>query len=592
MKNIIRQLLLLGVFLLPWQAVHSTDSAQWFRKQNVYEAPAGKIFDVPGWRVVLDGPIRASATYDEHSVYIGTAKGNFYSLDQSTGKTIWMYANGSAIHSTAAYEQGKLYFSDNRQTLHCLAAKDGKPLWKTDFGKKLPYEWRFDYYYSSPVLTKNMILVGSDDGFMNALDKANGKQIWKYDAGSIIRATPTIDGDVVYFGDCSGIVHALNITNGKEIWKCETKGATIPVGEAPFDRKAIFAAVAIQGNVCTVGSRDGFFYGINKTDGKIMWSNDYSMSWVLSSAAIKDGISIAGTSDGRFVSATDIKTGKETWRFQTRNIVWASPTIVGNLVYVPSCDGVLHILDVLTGKKVSEYRTTNSMSIFSSPVFTGSAMILATDEGAVLSLEGTTKIQQENRSKERYVLWMSEPRPYFRNGMDVRLRDYFSDNGYQVIDTLGLIKIMTNPEAGQTAIVVTSPVIPDTLLSTEGTSILRQYLESGGKLIFVGMNPLMFGPKKILDIEYGQPDTRAYKGLFPAFPTTIGEAYHLPPFWSAFASVDVKQVDTVLGMDENGLASAWIKHYGKEKKGGLIQVWLEQSRAVDYNFLKNLDDIN
>jgi outer membrane protein assembly factor BamB len=471
---------------------------------------------------------------------------------------------------------------------------DGKFLWKIDFGKKLPYEWRFDYYYSSPVISKNTILVGSDDGFMYALDKANGKQIWKYDAGSIIRATPTVDGDVVYFGDCSGIVHALNITNGKEIWKCETKGVQIPVGESPFDRKAIFAAVAIQEKVCIVGSRDGFFYGINKADGKIMWSNDYSMSWVLSSAAIKDSMAIAGTSDGRFVNAVNLVTGKEIWRFRTRNIVWASPTIVGDLVYVPCCDGILHILNARTGKKVSEHRTANNMSIFSSPVFADSAIIMATDEGAVLSLKGRSHTDREDKFVKKYVLWTDVVPAYFRNGMDVRIRDYFVDNGYQVIDTLGVIRIMTDPMQTRegTTIVVASPVIPDTLISAEGTSILRQYLDGGGKLIFLGINPLMFSPKQILNIEYGQPDTRAYKGLFPAFPTTIGAAYHLPAYWSAFASVNTNQVDTVLGMDENGLASAWIKYYGKDKKGGLIQVWLEQSRPIDYNFLKELNDMN
>ncbi|MBL7960953.1 PQQ-like beta-propeller repeat protein, partial [bacterium] len=400
--------------------------------------------------------------------------------------------------------------------------------------------------------------------------------------------------NVVYFGDCSGIIHALDITNGKEIWKCETKGVQIPAGESPFDRKAIFAAVAIQGNVCIVGSRDGFFYGINKADGQIMWSNDYSMSWVLSSAAVKDSLAIAGTSDGRFVNAVNVTTGKEIWRFQTRNIVWASPIIVGNLVYVPSCDGILHILDSRTGKKISEYRTVNSLSIFSSPVFTDSTVVIATDEGAVISLKGRQCADREERSGKKYVLWTDVVPAYFRNGMDVRIRDYFVDNGYQVIDTLGVIRIMTSPvEAREsTTIVIASPVIPDTLISAEGTSIFRQYLDHGGKVILLGFNPLLFSPKQILDIEYGPPDTRAYKGLFPAFPTAIGTKYHLPAFWSAFASVNINQVDTVLGMDENGQASAWIKYYGKEKKGGLIQVWLEQTRPVDYNFLKTLSDIN
>lgn len=585
---------LICILLLPWHRVHGADPARWFRQQNVFEAPTGQVYDVPAWKTVLDGPIRASAAYDERAVYIGTAKGNFYALNRTDGKTMWVYAAGSAIHSTAAYENGKLYFTDNRQSLHCISVKDGKLIWKIDFGTKIPYEWRFDYYYSSPVISKNMIIVGGDDGYLYSLDKTTGKEIWKYHAGSVIRATPAIDGENIYFGDCAGLVHAVSINTGKGIWKSETKGVQIPGGDFPYDRKAIFSAAAIQGNFCIVGSRDGFLYGISKADGKVIWSVDYAQSWVISSAAIKDSMVITGTSDGRFVNALNFATGKEIWRYPTRNIVWASPTIVGDLAYIPSCDGVLHIVDVRTGKKVSEYRTANNTYLLSSPVFTDSAIIMASDEGAVFALKSRTNLTGPRMDEKKYVLWTDVLPPYFRNGIDTRLKDYFKDNGYEVIDTLGVIRVMTDPILAQkgTTIVVASPIIPDTLISPEGTSILRQYLDNGGKIILLGINPLLFSPKKILDIDYGQPDTRAYKGLFPAFPTKLGATYRLPAFWTAFASVDKSQVDIVLGTDENGLASAWVKNYGKEKRGALIQVWIEQTRPADYNFLRNLNDIN
>jgi len=44
-------------------------------------------------------------------------------------------------------------------------------------------------------------------------------------------------------------------------------------------------------------------------------------------------------------------------------------------------------------------------------------------------------------------------------------------------------------------------------------------------------------------------------------------------FWTAPLSVDPKQVDAVLGRDENGLASAWVKKFNRAEGSGFVQIW-------------------
>lgn len=45
--------------------------------------------------------------------------------------------------------------------------------------------------------------------------------------------------------------------------------------------------------------------------------------------------------------------------------------------------------------------------------------------------------------------------------------------------------------------------------------------------------------------------------------------------------VDPNQISTVLAVDENGMASSWVKNYGGPEGTGLVQLWLPRDRHAD-----------
>ena len=55
-----------------------------------------------------------------------------------------------------------------------------KRLWDFKMGKKVDYPWRFDYYYSSPVLYGDKLIIGSDDGYLYNINQRDGKLNWKF----------------------------------------------------------------------------------------------------------------------------------------------------------------------------------------------------------------------------------------------------------------------------------------------------------------------------------------------------------------------------------------------------------------------------
>jgi len=58
-------------------------------------------------------------------------------------------------------------------------------------------------------------------------------------------------------------------------------------------------------------------------------------------------------------------------------------------------------------------------------------------------------------------------------------------------------------------------------------------------------------------------------------------------FWAAPLSIDPKQPDVVLGMDENGLASAWVKKFNSATGSGFVQIWASDSDR-DLSFIRRV----
>ena len=57
---------------------------------------------------------------------------------------------------------------------------------------------------SSPVIGGGRVFVGSDDGFVYALDLASGKQLWAHDTDAAVESSPCLADGSVYVGDTEG----------------------------------------------------------------------------------------------------------------------------------------------------------------------------------------------------------------------------------------------------------------------------------------------------------------------------------------------------------------------------------------------------
>jgi outer membrane protein assembly factor BamB len=554
-----------------------------------------KIFNTVAWEFKTGGAVRSSAIVVNESICFGSSDGYLYAVNKKDGSLKWKFNCGSSVTSSPASSNDVIYILSEQQSLFALQSSTGKLIWKKNIGEDKPYDWAFDYYFSSPVINGDTLLIGSADGKLLSLNKKDGNEFWQFTAKDFLRATTALLNGWVYIGDTNGDMYAIDSRTGKQKWVFNTFGSGLNNDTIGFDRKAIISSAVVEGDAVVFGSRDGFLYCVNRFDGQLKWKFDHHVSWVISSPSIINGHVITGTSDGHFVQSVDINTGKEAWRTYGTAPLWSSPLVVGDHVYIGGNEGVLYCMNVATGKKIAHPFCVNA-KIFSTAAIDDKQMYVGADDGVMYCLKPESINTKEFN---HYVYWDQHiGAMIFKNGVGTLLKDFLSRKGYTVVDHDKLLSLVDeNKNSGNGNIVVlVSSKLPAAFLKTDSANILHEFLQSGGIVVDLGNNPLTYNLDdslnftgfdfkrcaSIINVHYAENDLRSYAGIFTATATPEGKAMGIKDQWTATSPVAKKDVDVVLGVDERGRASAWIKKIGN---GYFMQLWVDQTFPEDYNFV-------
>jgi len=217
-------------------------------------------------------------------------------------------------------------------------------------------EDQYDFYLSSPVLNLNdhslTVYFGSSDGNLYALDAKTGKKKWAYKTNGIIRSTPALYQGKVYFGSWDTYFYALDAGTGQLRWKFKT-------GDQPVyhQMEGIQASATCYNGAVSFGCRDAHFYSLDAETGKLLWKKEMGGSWVLTTAAAKDGMLYISTSDSYLFIALDAKTGAEKYKFKANGFVYSSAAISGNTAYFGDFSGKFFALNLTTGQPSGTFST-------------------------------------------------------------------------------------------------------------------------------------------------------------------------------------------------------------------------------------------
>ncbi len=539
------------------------------------------------WRFPTEGAVRSTPALAGGVLFFGSSDNHLYAVNAADGRERWRFDAGSPVSSSPAVSDRLVVFVDRSNTIRALDRTTGALVWQRATGPDRPLEWGhegWDYFTGSPVIAPGpdgefLAVVGSGDGNVYALRLDTGAVVWRHETGRRIRATPAVVDGQVYIGSGNGLFYALDLASGTPRWTYQTAGVEFNSAEFGYDRKQIMGSAAVHEGTVYFGSRDASLYALAAATGQVQWHREDGSSWVINSPAVSATVVVNGRSSSTNLRALDPATGDERWVVHTGALIFSSPTVVDDLVYIGTGAGWVLAFDVATGDERWRFRTGGG--IYSTPVVAQGRLYIGSDDGSLYALEsGPTPTPLMavyfDDSLTAAALWG-------RADSHRRATEYFERYGYTRLDAAGLTEFLTAriDDRVPSVIVFGMDALPPAV--TDGppeSTLFRRYLESGGKLVWLGYPPLLWtrdstgqivGADRERASEFVGVDLDGWDSdSYASHPTEAGRRWGLEQWWVESPSAHPSAVDLVLSMTETGLASAWVKGFGGPPGTGLV----------------------
>ncbi len=246
---------------------------------------------------------------------------------------------------------GNMYVGADSGKLVCLSGQTGEEIWS--YRVSLGFKGRT--VFSTPVICQNLVIFGSHDGNIHALERDTGKRAWvSYEAdwlqgNLVVNANLGLVYAPLSFGLLrkQGKVVALEAKTGQVKWEYNV---TAPVGGG--------ITHSSQLGLIFFGTDDGSFQALDAKTGKLVWSvkvaikpRGYPTVSISTKAVFFGGVLAGGAEDDRagFYSL-DIKTGRENFNYKDFSFgTFSTPCLGEDRVFFAALDKYLYCLDQRTG---------------------------------------------------------------------------------------------------------------------------------------------------------------------------------------------------------------------------------------------------
>ena len=340
-------------------------------------AIGGKVYSSP---VVYNGMVFAtSREVDAPRVY-----GALNALDAETGEVRWTYRDTTAyMDSTPACADGMVFVGDDGGTLIAFDAdpSDGIDEGIQDIGgteRDIIWFYKNSSVQGSPVVAAGKVIVpfkGSASVF--ALDEFTGKPLWKFQLpdpnNSSIYSSPAVDSGLVLFGSNNKRLYALDLETGQEVWNFSARG---PISGSP----------CVYGGTVFFGSEDNRTYALSLENGTKKWERQ-TLGLVTSTPAYANGKVFFGSWDNSFY-VLDAETGEPLWTSQANKEIHSSAAVGGGLVIFGAFDGMVYAINETTHREVWKADVEPGMTddiIKSSPALVDGRVYIGTEAGNVVA---------------------------------------------------------------------------------------------------------------------------------------------------------------------------------------------------------------
>jgi outer membrane protein assembly factor BamB len=302
--------------------------------------------DAPGKDRPVEG-ILAPDLYPvvyEQRIYVANGEGLLVALDRN-GDELWRYWVGDRLSGGMSAGSGLLVVGTPEGEVLALDAATGVEKWRNFVSSEV---------ISPPAIGENLIVVRTVDGKLFALDVDTGERKWFSDRNVPLltqrgTSSPLIGGGITVAGFDNGKVAAFRLDNGQPLWE---KRVGQPTGRSEIERIAdVDTNPVVFGSVMYAASVNGSIIAVDLRNGETLWQRELS---TYRNLAIDAEMLFASNAQGHLV-ALDRRNGFVVWTQKAlENRQLSAPALIGDFVVVGDMEGYLHFMKRDDGSFVAQ----------------------------------------------------------------------------------------------------------------------------------------------------------------------------------------------------------------------------------------------
>ena len=196
---------------------------------------------------------------------------------------------------------------------------------------------------------------------------------WSYRTGGNVVATPLLTADLVVVGSTDTLLHAIERRTGTGAWTAKTAGQIWSTARAVDTTAADGSPLALV----VLGSDDGLVHAVRVDDGKPGWQAPIGQKILATPAVVAGTVAVAAEQ----LSLFDAATGAAGAQFPTPGSVLAAPAVTGTVLVVGSLGGSLQAIDLASGQVSWQHQLDGP--IRATPVVLGDTVLVGTTAGTL-----------------------------------------------------------------------------------------------------------------------------------------------------------------------------------------------------------------
>ena len=241
-------------------------------------------------------------------VVFGSADRNIYGLNSKDGKLLWTVKAKAPVLGAVTIENGIAYIGASDSTFRAIDIHTGKVIWAYTSVK--------GYIETKPLVTADKVIFGAWDNTLYALNKADGKELWKWTGGltrmhfSPAAVWPVAADGKVFITDPQRAMTAIDIETGNTVWRTFQSMVRETIGLSE-DKERIYSKTMNDSIVC---------YSTKGDQPHKLWASNVGFGYehAPSMQVEKNGVVFGSTKEG-LIFALEAATGKVLWKHKTGN---------------------------------------------------------------------------------------------------------------------------------------------------------------------------------------------------------------------------------------------------------------------------------